>query len=107
MLPEMSRPDSACEALVSDCIRPEFRLLLGILADLVPAEMPDARRHLIAFSIAGQCLHYRVAQAVIRMLVPEEEYCRFTPEYLAQHVTALTLTALGVSPTLDQAHGLD
>ncbi len=57
---------------------------------------------MIAFSIVGQCLHYKVAQPVIRMLVPEEEYRRFTPEYLARHITALTLAALGVSPTLDQ-----
>lgn len=101
MLREMSRPDTACQALVSDYIRPEFRLLLGILDELVPAEMPPLRRYLVAFSIVGQCLHYRVGGQVIRLLVPEEEHRRFTPDFLAGHITELTLAALGVLPTLD------
>lgn len=102
MLREMSCPDTACRALVSDYIRPEFRLLLEILDELVPAEMPSVRRHLVAFSIVGQCLHYRVGGQVIRLLVPAEEHAGFTADMLAGHITELTLAALGALPPLGQ-----
>lgn len=105
MLREMSRPDTACQALVSDYIRPEFHLLLEILDELVPAEMPAARRHLVAFSIVGQCLHYRVGAQVIRLLVPEDEQRGFTPDLLAEHIAGLTLAALGAAPALNQLAG--
>ena len=95
MLREVSQPDADCRELVADYIRPQFDLLLSILDELVPAEVGIEQRRLIAFSVVGQCLHYRVAGPVVRMLVPADEHHSYTPERLAEHITALTLAALG------------
>ncbi|HEX3656405.1 MAG TPA: CerR family C-terminal domain-containing protein [Pirellulales bacterium] len=94
MLREMAQPTGACAALVRDYIEPDFKLLLRIIDALVPADLPIARRRLIAFSVVGQCLHYRVAQPVIALLVPPEECRNLTSDQLADHISRFTLAAL-------------
>jgi len=107
MLREIAHPDSACEELVADYIRPQFDVLQRILGEMLPSDVGQERRHLIAFSIVGQCLHYRVAGKVVRMLVPREEYEGYTPERLAVHITALTLAALGLEPAICDASAME
>lgn len=103
MLREISQPSTATAELVRDYIRPHFALLAGILTELLPPEFPESRRRLIGFSVIGQCLHYRVAQPVIRLLVPESEYVTYGPERLAEHIVTLTLAAIGRGPAISLA----
>jgi len=105
MLREISRPNSACEELVSDYIRPHFEVLQSILAELLPDEVATTKRNLIAFSVIGQCLHYKVAQPVVRLLVTADEYSGYTPDNLAEHITDFTLAALGFRPRVKQVGG--
>jgi hypothetical protein len=44
----------------------------------------------------GQCLHYRIAEPIIRLLVSDEEYEKYRPQLLADHITDLTLRGIGV-----------
>lgn len=94
MLREVAQPTDACQELVQDFIRPQFQVLYHILEELLPRATP-ARLRLVAFSVVGQCLHYRVTDPVIRMLVPAEEYATYNPEHLARHITELTLRGIG------------
>lgn len=102
MLREMAQPTGACAELVRDYIRPHFEILLGILNELLPANVPGERRHMIAFSIVGQCLYYRVADPVVSLLVSEQEYRSLRPEHLAEHIARLTLAACGRAPTFQE-----
>lgn len=94
MLREMLRPDSACVELVREYIRPEFDALLAILRELLRSAIPESKLHLLAFSIVGQCLHYRVADPIVKNLVDSEEYASYTPEFLAEHVIEFSMSAL-------------
>ena len=100
MLREISQPKSASQHLVADYIRPHFEMLEQILRELLPKETCDEKRRLIAFSIIGQCLHYRVAGPVVRMLVSAEEFAAYTPEKLAEHIAGITLAAIGRGPVV-------
>ena len=95
LMREVLQPTGACRELVKDFIRPHFELLLSILNEMLPAAVPAEQRHLIGFSIIGQCLHHRVAATVVRMLVGEEEYSTYTPQRLAEHIAQFSLAALG------------
>ena len=95
VLREITRPNADCESLVRDYIRPQFELLLAILAELLPAETSTRERHLTAFSIVGQCLHYRAAHNAIRLLVSADEFASYDPESLSQYIAAFSLSALG------------
>ena len=106
MLREMSQPTTACVELVRDYIRPHFQVLLGILDELVPARVPTTKRHLLAFSVIGQCIHYHVARPVVRLLVPADEYQMYSPQFLAEHILQTTLSAIGAleSTAVEGAH---
>jgi AcrR family transcriptional regulator len=90
---EIARPTEACAELARESIRPHFAVLNEILTEIIPAAN-ELERHLTAFSIVGQCLHYKFADPVIRQLVSEEEYAGYEVELLAGHITEFTLRSL-------------
>ncbi len=95
MAREMAEPTGACTAVVDSYVRPNYELLDGILEELLPAETPAADRHLIAFSIVGQCVHFKIHGPIAKQLVGEEEYRSYDVARLADHVTRFSLAALG------------
>jgi hypothetical protein len=101
MIREITQPTEACQELVREYIGPHFAALGSIVEELMPDASPE-KRHLVAFSVVGQCLHYRVTEPVIRLLVSNEEYRGYQPERLAEHITELTLRGIGAQ-TISQA----
>lgn len=97
MLREMLQPSEACEVVVREAIRPRFERLTGILREICPGAEPR-RLHALAFSVIGQCLHYKMARAVSERLVGAEGYAALNLEYLTDHVTTFCLAALGLRP---------
>jgi AcrR family transcriptional regulator len=101
LMREMQEPTAACRELVQGFFRKEFHRLLEILDEVLPAETPQHRRHQIGFSVVGQCVHYRMGQHAIAMLVDEEELKEhYGAEQLAEHISELCLAALGLVPPL-------
>jgi AcrR family transcriptional regulator len=94
MLREMLHPTEACSVVVRDSIRPRFERLLGILRAFCPEAEPR-RLHALAFSVIGQCLHYKMARAVSERLLGPEGYAALDLEFLTDHVTRFCLAALG------------
>jgi TetR/AcrR family transcriptional regulator, regulator of cefoperazone and chloramphenicol sensitivity len=91
---EIMQPSSACAEVAQSNIRPQFEILHSILREILPADVSDEERHLIGFSIVGQCLFYHVAGPIIRNLIDEREYSTYDVAKLAQHVTGFTLASL-------------
>ena len=101
MLREILHPTEACRELVEDYIRPHFTMLVTILDELAAGSLSQAELRRVGLSVVGQCFLYRAAGDVVGMLIPEAEINRLhTPEQLADHVTALSLAALGRAPPL-------
>jgi len=103
LMREMANPTAACRELVEQFIRSRFDVLQSILDEIVPAETPVHERHQIAFSIAGQFLHYRLAGHAVRIMVGDEEMnAHFSAEELADHITRASLAMLGLAPPVGQ-----
>jgi len=101
MLREVLQPTEACRELAEDYFRPHFELLVSILAELAAGRLDEPRLRRLAVGVMGQCFVYRAAGAVVGMLVPADELATLhTPAELADHVTRLTLAALGAGPSL-------
>jgi len=97
MLRELVRPTSACEAVVRRAIRPRFEELRAILTDACPAT--DGRRlDALTFSVVGQCLHYKLTAHVSESLIGPEAFAALDLGYLTDHITGMTLAALGLGP---------
>lgn len=99
LLRELLEPSVPGQALVQDFIRPVNEVLWGILRRLLPKGIDERRLHLVGFSIAGQCLYHKVARAVVTQVVGPAEQAEYTPEVLAEHITAFSLAALGLDPS--------
>jgi AcrR family transcriptional regulator len=101
MLREVLQPTEACRELAEDYFRPHFELLVSILAELAAGRLDEPRLRRLAVGVMGQCFVYRAAGDVVGMLVPAVELASLhTPAALADHVTRLTLAALGAGPAL-------
>lgn len=95
MLREMTQPSTAGFELVKEFIKPQFDLLQEIIMEMVGEDLPAIKRHMIGFSIVGQCLYYKIARHIALTLVGEEEFQLYDGECLTQHILEFSLAALG------------
>ncbi len=102
MIRELLSPTRFSEVLVREMIRPRFELMRGLMREICPAA-DDRRLNALAFSVIGQCLHYKMAHRVTERLIGEQGYRALDLDYLTDHITAFCLAALGMGPTLNQA----
>ena len=61
-------PTAAVAELVQEFFRPHLEILLSVIDELVPRTRRTIARQMLAFSIIGQCLHYRVARPIMNLL---------------------------------------
>jgi AcrR family transcriptional regulator len=94
LLREILQPTRACEELVESAFRPQFELLLGILRELIPDLVPPIALKQLGFSVVGQCLFYRVAGEVVRLMVGAQVgQGDFAVPQLADHICDYALAA--------------
>jgi hypothetical protein len=101
MLREVLQPTEACRELVEAYFRPHFELLVSILGELAGDRLDEPHLRRVAVGVMGQCFVYRAAGEVVGMLVPAGELSTLHAlDALADHVTRVTLAALGAGPSL-------
>jgi AcrR family transcriptional regulator len=94
---EIMEPTKACEEMVQEAFQPYFQILLDVLKEMLPSDMPKHQLHQLGFSVIGQCVFYRAHDKIVSMLVSEDELTRhYHPDQLADHITQVTLATLGV-----------
>lgn len=86
MLRELADPGKATEEIVRQFIGPRFARLNQILAELTGPNVSDTDRRLLAFSVVGECMHYRVAKPVINLLWPADEIDKLNVERISAHI---------------------
>jgi len=107
MMREMADPTEACLAVMQAFIQPRKELLREILGEILPPDVPEGDRQLIAFSIVGQCLFHRVHWPVVKLMAGEEMFRSFDLARLTDHITRFSLAALGCAPGVGQAFAPD
>ncbi len=100
MMREILQPTKAFEEMIDEYFLPEFHMLLDILDELLPPDVPEHTRTQVGLGIIGQCLFYRIAANVIQMMIPAEERARhYSVDELTRHICRFTLAALEQSTT--------
>jgi TetR/AcrR family transcriptional regulator, regulator of cefoperazone and chloramphenicol sensitivity len=99
---EMLHPTSASDVLIREAIRPRFERLVGILRRFCP-DADDRKMHALAFSVIGQCLHYKMARPIAVRLIGPAGLEALDLDYLTEHITTFCLAALGYLPPLNAA----
>lgn len=91
---EMINPSPVLDTIVEKFIKPNHMRLRSIVTALLPKNASEQQIRHHAFSIIGQCLHYKFAYPVMTRLYDDIE---FTEEYaavLAEHITHVSLAAM-------------
>jgi TetR/AcrR family transcriptional regulator, regulator of cefoperazone and chloramphenicol sensitivity len=94
MLREMLQPTTASDVLIREAIRPRFERLIRILRRFCP-DAEERKLQALAFSVIGQCLHYKMAGTIAERLVGARGMERLDHDYLTEHITTFCLAALG------------
>jgi TetR/AcrR family transcriptional regulator, regulator of cefoperazone and chloramphenicol sensitivity len=100
MIREMLHPSPASDVLIREAIRPRFEGLMRILRRFCP-EAEERKIHALAFSVIGQCLHYKMARSIAERLIGSDGMAALDLDYLTEHITSFCLAALGCVPPLD------
>jgi AcrR family transcriptional regulator len=95
MMRELAQPTSACAELVREFIAPAAAVLMDILGELLPPDLPRWKRFMCGFSIVGQCLYYLQNRPIAKLLVGEDDFRWFDQDHLAEHIAQFSLAALG------------
>jgi AcrR family transcriptional regulator len=93
---EVSQPTAGgCAEFVRGFVRPTHEMLMSILNDLLPPDVPLEKRMLLTMSVIGQCLHYHHSRNVLPLLAGPEAAARLRDATTwADHVTDFSLAAL-------------
>ena len=102
MIREMLHPTPASDVLIREAIRPRFERLARILRRFCP-DAEERKIHALAFSVIGQCLHYKMARPITERLVGADAMAALDLDYLTEHITAFCLAALGCVHPLNAA----
>ena len=95
---EFLEPTRFCKEAMQAFFQTKFAQLMSVLDEILPPEMPSYRRHQVGFSIIGQCVHFRAAAPIIRMVIGEQEQTEYhTVELLSRHVSEFVLAGLGLA----------
>lgn len=98
---EILNPTPAFRELVREHFRVGFGQLQGILEEILAADTPRYKRNQIGLSIIGQCVYYRSSRNILPCIVGEEELrAYYGVEQLAEHISRVSLAALGLGPPL-------
>lgn len=103
LMRETIEPTKACSSIIEEFIRPQHSVLVRILQEMMHADTNPILVHQVAFSIIGQCLHYRVAKQFVQLLVETETSQQlYNLDVMADHVTRFSLAAIrnytGIEP---------
>lgn len=91
---ELIEPSVATKEVVRSFIKPRFAQLDVILTELMPPDTSVIDRHMMALTVVGQCIHYKVGRRIDELLIAASEYDRFTLPRLTEHITQVTLAAV-------------
>jgi AcrR family transcriptional regulator len=103
---EIMDPTPAFRELLCEHFRTGFEQLQKILDEILPDDMPRHKRYQIGFSIIGQCVYYRAGRHIVSLIVGEEDLkAHYGAEQLAEHISQVSLGALGLGPPLAGPRG--
>jgi AcrR family transcriptional regulator len=102
MLREMLHPTDASEVLIREAVRPKFECLQQILRQFCP-DADERKLNALAFTVIGQCLHYRMGRPIAERLIGREAFAALDLDFLTDHITSFCLAALGCAPSLNAA----
>ena len=95
LMAEILEPSAAAKPLVDGYIEPFLDAIFTTVAQLLPPEAPECLVRQTGFSIVAQCVYYRFANTLNRMVMAEGSYERdFSVNALAGQIYEFSLAGI-------------
>jgi AcrR family transcriptional regulator len=91
---EMVNPSPMLDTIVKKFIKPNHLRLRAIVSALLPENASEQQIRHHAFSIIGQCLHYKFAYPVMTRLYDDIEFTEDYADVLTEHITNVSLAGM-------------
>ncbi len=98
MMREMAERTEACLNAMHAFIQPRKETLAAVLDEILPPDVSEVDRNLIAFSIISQCMVHRIHWPVVKLMVGDDMFRSFDLARLTDHISRFSLAALGCGP---------
>lgn len=95
LMSEILDPSPAAKPLIDGYIEPFLKMVFQTVKQMVGDSVCDACVHQLSFSVISQCVWYRFAGDVNRMVIPERQYVEnFSVNNLAKQIFDFSLAGI-------------
>lgn len=91
---EMVNPSPMLDTIVEKFIKPNHLKLRAIVSALLPKNANEQQIRHHAFSIIGQCLHYKFAYPVMTRLYDDIEFTEDYADVITDHISNVSLAGM-------------
>ncbi len=91
---EMMNPSPVLDTVVENFIRPSHMKLRAIVTALLPKGATEQQIRHHAFSVIGQCLHYKLGRPVMERLYSDIEFTADYADVLAKHIANVSIAGM-------------
>lgn len=95
LMSEILDPSPAAKPLIDGYIEPFLKMVFATVEELVDDSVSTTKIHQLSFSVISQCVWYRFASDINRMVIPEAQYNdNFSVNSLAKQIYEFSLSGI-------------
>jgi AcrR family transcriptional regulator len=95
LMSEILNPSPAAKPLIDGYIQPFLKMVFATVKEMVDDSVSDSTIHQLSFSVVSQCVWYRFAGDINRMVIDEEEFNdNFAINHLAKQILDFSLAGI-------------
>lgn len=95
LMSEILSPSPAAKPLIDGYIEPFLKMVFATVKEMVDDSVSEATIHQLSFSVVSQCVWYRFADDINRMVIDAEQYNgNFTVNTLAKQIFEFSLSGI-------------
>ena len=100
LMSEILDPSPAAKPLIDGYIGPFLKMVFATVEEMVDDSVCESKIHQLSFSVISQCVWYRFAGDINRMVISEEQYSsNFSVNGLAKQIYDFSLAGINAANT--------
>ena len=104
---EILDPSPAAKPLIDGYIGPFLKMVFSTVKEMVDDSVCESTIHQLSFSVISQCVWYRFAGDINRMVISEEQYAsNFSVNGLAKQIYDFSLAGINAANAESKNQGL-
>ena len=94
MVRELAQPTPALPQIMEEIVRPNYKILRQLVADVAGCPLDDETLNLMTHSVHGQCVHWKFSCPIFPYLWPDLEFNEAQASRIAQHIAEFSIAGI-------------